>query len=88
MDRENNLTLLLAEWGSNPIPSDPQSEPLIDSATGPGRGTQRPCAADVSVVEDGSNPFNSVTPPESPLDLEDDETEETGSCFSYSRRWK
>jgi hypothetical protein len=27
MDRENSLTLLLLEWGSNPIPSDPQSEP-------------------------------------------------------------
>jgi hypothetical protein len=25
MDRENILTLLWPEWGSNPIPSDPQS---------------------------------------------------------------
>jgi hypothetical protein len=25
MDRENSLTLLWPEWGSNPIPSDPQS---------------------------------------------------------------
>jgi hypothetical protein len=25
MDRENSLTSLLPEWGSNPIPSDPQS---------------------------------------------------------------
>jgi hypothetical protein len=26
MDRENSLTLLWPEWGSNPIPSDPQSD--------------------------------------------------------------
>jgi hypothetical protein len=26
MDRENSLTLLWPEWGSNPIPPDPQSE--------------------------------------------------------------
>jgi hypothetical protein len=25
MDRENSLTLLWPEWGSNPKPSDPQS---------------------------------------------------------------
>jgi hypothetical protein len=25
MDRENSLTLLWPEWGSNPIPSNPQS---------------------------------------------------------------
>jgi hypothetical protein len=30
------LTLLCPEWGSNPIPSDPQSEPIIDCATGSG----------------------------------------------------
>jgi hypothetical protein len=33
MDRENSLTLLLPEWGSNPIPSDPQSEPPTECAT-------------------------------------------------------
>jgi hypothetical protein len=37
MDRENSLTLLCPEWGSNIIPSDPQSEPLIDCATGSGK---------------------------------------------------
>jgi hypothetical protein len=39
MDRENCLTLLWPEWawGSNPIPSDRQSEPLIDCATGSGQ---------------------------------------------------
>jgi hypothetical protein len=37
MDRENSLTLLWTEWGSNPIPFDPQSEPLIDCATGSGK---------------------------------------------------
>jgi hypothetical protein len=26
MDRENRLSLLLPEWGSNPVPFDPQSE--------------------------------------------------------------
>jgi hypothetical protein len=36
MDRENSLTLLWPEWGSNPMPSDPQSKPLIDCATGLG----------------------------------------------------
>jgi hypothetical protein len=36
MDRENSLTVLWLEWGWNPIPSDPQSEPLIDCATDSG----------------------------------------------------
>jgi hypothetical protein len=36
MDRENSLTLLWPQWGSNPVPSDPQSEPPIDCATGSG----------------------------------------------------
>jgi hypothetical protein len=35
MDRENSLTLFWPEWGSNPIPSDPQSD-SIDCATGSG----------------------------------------------------
>jgi hypothetical protein len=35
MDRENSLTLI---W-PNPIPSDPQSEPLTDCATGLGKRT-------------------------------------------------
>jgi hypothetical protein len=36
MDGENSLTLLWPEWGSNPIPSDPQLELLTDCATSPG----------------------------------------------------
>jgi hypothetical protein len=36
MDRENSLTLLWSDWGSNPMPSDPQAEPLIDCTTGSG----------------------------------------------------
>jgi hypothetical protein len=36
MDRENSLTLLLPEWGSIPIPSDPQSriQPIAPQARG------------------------------------------------------
>jgi hypothetical protein len=36
MDRENSITLLLPKWGSNPIPSDLQSEPPADCATASG----------------------------------------------------
>jgi hypothetical protein len=41
MDRENSLTLLWPKWGSNPMPSDPQSELLIDCATGSGSQERR-----------------------------------------------
>jgi hypothetical protein len=41
MDRENSPALLWPEWGSNPIPSDPQSGPRIDCATGSGEGLEK-----------------------------------------------
>jgi hypothetical protein len=47
MDRENSLTLLLPDWGSNPIPSDPESEPPTDFATGSGSD---PCPSALLVV--------------------------------------
>jgi hypothetical protein len=38
MDRENSLTLLWPEWGSNPVPSDPQSDSNRLRQSGPGQG--------------------------------------------------
>jgi hypothetical protein len=85
MDRENSLTLLWPEWGSNPIPSDPQSEPLIDC------GEHDLWALHI-IVKNNLNSTDSVRaklPASSNSKLQEEETNnDTYTKFSYTHRVK